>query len=94
MPYRLKAPDRYARAMLLFTKGYHESLSKTVNDAIFHVQSSGLALVKDIELFSMCEHHIVPFTGKVRGHILVLPVPFMSNPMPHSMRTSDLILRI
>lgn len=61
----LATPDRYAKAMLFFTKGYQENVKDIVNDAIFHEGHNELVIVKDIEVFSMCEHHMVPFTGKV-----------------------------
>lgn len=61
----LATPDRYAKAMLFFTKGYQENVRDIVNDAIFHEGHNELVIVKDIEVFSMCEHHMVPFTGKV-----------------------------
>lgn len=65
----LKAtPERYARAMLFFTKGYQENVRDIVNNAIFHEGHNELVIVKDIEVFSMCEHHMVPFTGKVSLH--------------------------
>ncbi len=61
----LATPDRYAKAMLFFTKGYQENMKDIVNEAIFHEGHNELVIVKDIEVFSMCEHHMVPFTGKV-----------------------------
>jgi hypothetical protein len=60
-----KTPERYARAMLFFTKGYTEDIADVVNDAIFTVDSRELVMLKDIEIFSLCEHHLVPFMGKV-----------------------------
>ncbi|KAL2159050.1 hypothetical protein VTH06DRAFT_2809 [Thermothelomyces fergusii] len=67
----LATPERYAKAMLYFTKGYQENVRDIVNGAIFQEGHNEMVIVKDIEVFSMCEHHLVPFTGKM--HIGYIP---------------------
>ena len=67
----LGTPERYARAMLFFTKGYEENVRDLVNGAVFHEDHDELVIVQGIEVFSLCEHHMVPFTGKVRTLIAV-----------------------
>ncbi|RQM08535.1 hypothetical protein DH86_00000258 [Scytalidium sp. 3C] len=57
--------------MLYFTRGYQENVRDVVNGAIFHEGHKELVIVKDIEVFSLCEHHMVPFTGKM--HIGYIP---------------------
>ncbi|XP_064622167.1 GTP cyclohydrolase 1-like [Lineus longissimus] len=61
----LKTPERAAKALMFFTKGYEEKIADILNDAIFDEDHDEMVIVKDIEMFSMCEHHMVPFIGKV-----------------------------
>lgn len=65
-------PERYAKAMLFFTEGYEENLGTILNGAIFHEDHDELVIVRDIEFSSLCEHHLVPFSGKVCLTILVM----------------------
>ncbi|KAG7177216.1 GTP cyclohydrolase 1-like 1, partial [Homarus americanus] len=60
-----KTPVRAAKAMLYFTKGYDQTIEDVMNDAVFDEDHDDLVIVKDIEMFSICEHHLVPFWGKV-----------------------------
>lgn len=64
-------PARAANAMRYLTKGYTESLDDIINGALFDSEMSELVIVKDIELYSMCEHHLLPFLGKC--HVGYLP---------------------
>lgn len=67
----IDTPSRAANAMKYLTKGYSESLDEIINGALFDSEMSEMVIVKDIELYSMCEHHLLPFLGKC--HVGYLP---------------------
>ncbi|OCF36622.1 GTP cyclohydrolase I [Kwoniella heveanensis CBS 569] len=60
-----RTPERYAKALMWMTKGYEERLVDVINDAVFAEDHDEMVIVRDIEVFSLCEHHMVPFTGKI-----------------------------
>ena len=67
----LDTPARAAKAMSFLTRGYSETLEQVVNNALFDSETSEMILVQDIELYSMCEHHMLPFIGKC--HVAYVP---------------------
>lgn len=67
----LDTPKRAAKALQFLTSGYHQDLDQIVNGAVFESDNDEMVVVRDIELYSMCEHHMLPFTGRV--HIGYLP---------------------
>ncbi|HEV2022865.1 MAG TPA: GTP cyclohydrolase I FolE [Terriglobales bacterium] len=67
----VRTPARMERALQYLTRGYNEDPEKTLKDALFSVSYDEMVIVKDIEMFSLCEHHILPFFGKV--HVAYIP---------------------
>jgi GTP cyclohydrolase I len=67
----LKTPERVAKAMQYLTKGYDQNPDSIIEQAIFHEEYSEMVIVKDIELYSLCEHHMLPFFGK--AHVAYIP---------------------
>ena len=67
----LDTPSRAAKAMEFLTRGYKQTLHQVVNNALFDSESSEMIVVQDIELYSMCEHHMLPFIGKC--HVAYVP---------------------
>jgi len=67
----LKTPERVAKAMQFMTQGYHLDAKAILDSAKFHEDVSEMILVKDIELYSLCEHHMLPFFGK--AHVAYIP---------------------
>ncbi len=67
----LRTPTRAAKAMAFMTQGYGQRVEEIVNGAIFESSNSEMVIVRDIELYSLCEHHLLPFIG--RAHVAYLP---------------------
>ncbi|MDK2838209.1 MAG: cyclohydrolase [Bacteroidota bacterium] len=67
----IKTPDRVAKALLYLTKGYHQNPEEILKSALFKENYRQMVIVKDIDLFSLCEHHMLPFFGK--AHVAYIP---------------------
>lgn len=67
----VKTPMRVAKAMQIFTRGYFEDPKKVIADALFEEKYNQMVIVKDIDFYSLCEHHLLPFYGKV--HVAYIP---------------------
>jgi GTP cyclohydrolase I len=64
-------PERAARAMEYLTRGYHQTIDEVVNNAVFESDNDEMILVRNIEMYSLCEHHLLPFIGKC--HVAYIP---------------------
>lgn len=67
----LKTPERASKAFSYFTSGYEQNINEIVNGAIYHEKSNNMVVLKDVEFYSLCEHHLLPFFGKC--HIGYIP---------------------
>ena len=82
-----KTPMRVAKAMQILTRGYTQDPRKVLTDALFEEKYNQMVIVKDIDFFSMCEHHILPFYGKV--HVAYIPNGYITG-LSKSARVVDI----
>src|SRR3569833_1546659 len=68
----VRTPERVEKSMAFLTKGYQEDPGKILRGALFDVDYDEMVIVKDVEMFSLCEHHMLPFFGKV--HVAYIPI--------------------
>src|ERR1051325_8648740 len=86
----LKTPERMAKAMQFLTQGYKQDAHAIINSAKFHEPVSEMIVVKDIEIYSLCEHHILPFIGK--AHVAYIPNGWITG-LSKVARTVDVFAR-
>ncbi|HIC83412.1 MAG TPA: GTP cyclohydrolase I FolE [Candidatus Marinimicrobia bacterium] len=67
----IKTPERVAESWKFLSQGYHQNLNDVINEAIFDESAKDMIIVKDIEFYSLCEHHLIPFYGK--AHVGYIP---------------------
>ena len=67
----IKTPSRVSKAWSFFSRGYNQDIDKIINDAIFNENAKDMVVVRDVEFFSLCEHHLIPFFGK--AHVAYIP---------------------
>ena len=67
----VKTPERVAKALRFLTRGYEQDVDEVINDALFSVECHEMGIVKDIDFYSLCEHHLLPFFG--RCHVAYIP---------------------
>ena len=67
----LKTPSRVSKAWSFFSRGYNQDLDEIINNAVFNEDATDMVVVRDVEFFSLCEHHLIPFFG--RAHVAYLP---------------------
>ena len=67
----IKTPSRVSKAWSFFSRGYNQDIDEIINDAIFNENAKDMVVVRDVEFFSLCEHHLIPFFGKT--HVAYIP---------------------
>ena len=67
----IKTPSRVSKAWSFFSRGYKQDVDELINDAIFNENAKDMVVVRDVEFFSLCEHHLIPFFGK--AHVAYIP---------------------